>query len=141
MTSAPRRPEHLAKCLVLRLLILLTWLAAIVWLSLASMPPTAPGWLGWDKLQHALAYGVLAWLLARVLVCWRFHKNRHVWWQAWILTTGFGLLLEITQHLMQGGRVAEWGDLGADSLGALVACVVFRRCQALTSDRSLRKDK
>jgi len=141
MASASSRPEHLAKCLALRLLIMLAWLAAIVWLSLDSSPPAAPGWLGWDKLQHALAYGVLAWLVAGVLVCWRSNENRHAWWQAWILTFCFGLSLEIMQHLMQRGRTAEWQDLAADSFGALVACVVFRHVQTLTSDHSLRKDE
>jgi VanZ family protein len=31
--------------------------------------------------------------------------------------------------LMQAGRIAEFGDLIADTLGALAACVLFRQLQ------------
>lgn len=139
MSPHNTRSDHLTTCLIHRLALLLIWLGAIVWLSLTSAPPTVAGWLGWDKLQHAVAYGVLAWLLARVLVCWEFRGCRHVWWQAWVLTVFFGLLLEFFQHVMQRGRVAEWQDLVADGIGALIACVIFRQTHLLKSNNSMGK--
>ena len=35
--------------------------AIVVWLSLDPSPPAPPDFLAWDKAQHALAYGTLAW--------------------------------------------------------------------------------
>lgn len=141
MPPADRRLKIFTKCLCIPLTMLLVWLTVIVWLSLTSVPPTVSGWLGWDKLQHALAYGVLAWLLAKVLVCLDFQTYRRIWWQAWILTCLFGLLLEILQHVMQRGRSAEWLDLVADGLGAMVACVIFRQIQALKAGNSEKKEE
>lgn len=140
MTPSGRRSNQITACLLHRSALLLLWLSAIVWLSLMSMPPTVSGWLGWDKLQHAVAYGILAWLLARFLECWEFIGRRHVWWQSLVLTCFFGLILEFLQYFMQRGRVAEWQDLAADSLGALIACVVFRQTRKLKPDSKAQKE-
>lgn len=112
-----------------RWLALLSWGGFILWLSLMPSPPAAPGILGWDKLQHFLAYGLLALLIARVLECRRAGANRHAWWQAWLVAVLFGLLLELLQGSMRYGRSAEWPDLIADALGALLACVLFRQVE------------
>ena len=128
-------------CLVqaLRLLLLFIWITIIFWLSLEPAPPRIGGLLGWDKLQHAVAYGLLAWLLFRVLVYRRFGMNRHAWWQSWLLTSLLGGFLEILQMTMQNGRTAEWGELLADATGALISCVIFR--QVGVSDKlELRRD-
>jgi len=109
----------------LRLGLLMLWAAVILILSLAPNPPRPPGLLGWDKLQHAGAYGLLAWLLARFLVLLPVKQER-TWWLAFTLTTGFGVLLEWLQLVMALGRTAEWLDICADSLGAFLACVIFR---------------
>lgn len=111
----------------LRLFLLFIWIAIIFWLSLAPSPPRLGGLLGWDKLQHGLAYGLLAWLLSWVLVYRRSGFNRQAWWQSWLLTCLFGGILEILQMMMHNGRTAEWGDLLADATGALISCVIFRQ--------------
>jgi len=110
-----------------RYLLLLTWIGLILWLSLDSSPPQMGGLLAYDKLLHGLAYGMLAWLLAWVMVYRRSGLNRQAWWQAWILTSLFGGVLEILQRVMQNGRTAEWGDLLADASAALIVCVIFRQ--------------
>ncbi|MCK4535691.1 MAG: VanZ family protein [Desulfuromonadales bacterium] len=126
-------------CLVFRLLVLLIWCALILWLSLDPSPPRLPGIFGWDKLLHALAYGLLALLVARVLVCLCNGQNHGAWWQAWLVATLFGLLLEVLQMTMHNGRTAEWGDLLADALGALVVCVLFRHAWRVNKKKPRRK--
>ena len=63
---------------------------------------------GWDKGNHLLAFGVLAFLGCAAL------RGR------WLLVTagllGYGVLIELAQDLT-GYRYAEWADLLADGLG------------------------
>ena len=101
------------------------WALIMLWLSLTSSPPQLPGVLGWDKLLHAGAYGLLSLLLAQALLCWP-HLLHKAWWLASLTAIAFGALLEILQFLTQTGRTAEWLDLLADAVGALICCVIFR---------------
>ena len=129
------------KQLAFRCLPLVIWTLLILWLSLMSSPPSAPGILGWDKLQHFLAYGLLALLIARVTELIPAGCNRRAWWQAWLAAVLFGLLLECLQWAMHSGRAAEWSDLAADALGAFVACVIFRQLQEVNRTRTLSGTK
>jgi len=111
----------------LRLLGPLLWAGAILWLSLTSSPPQLPGALGWDKLLHAGAYGLLTLLLARMLSC-LFHKPPGIsWLLAGAAAVGYGGLMEILQWMVHSGRSPEWGDVVADAVGALLCCVIFCR--------------
>jgi len=90
----------------------------IVWLSLTPAPPTIDdAFFGWDKFQHAAAYGVLALLAFRAFgddpdaVKWR-------WLKAVVGTVCIGGLLEIAQGLFTKTRTAEFDDLLADLIGA-----------------------
>lgn len=109
---------------VTRLTVLLAYAGTILWLSLAPSPPKMPGALGWDKLQHAIAYGVLAVLVARFLDCLSFSYKK-VWWRAGLITVFYGGLLELLQLLVHTGRTAEWWDLVADAVGVLFAGLIF----------------
>ncbi len=120
-SSLPPRPAGFKLCLLL----LVLWAAGILTLSLMPNPPQLPGIFGWDKLLHACAYALLTLLVALVLLRWPARIKRP-WLTAWILTVAYGALLEVLQVSLQTGRFAEWGDLFADALGALIACVVFR---------------
>lgn len=123
-----------------RLLILapVAWGGLVLALSLMPQPPSAGGLLGMDKLLHAGAYALLAFLVAWSLYASRwFHGNACL--AAFVITVVFGGSLEILQGLMQLGRAAEWGDLVADGVGALAACVVFRRAMMLPWFRNLSK--
>lgn len=111
---------------LLNVVMLIGWGALLTWLSLISSPPQVAGPFGWDKLQHAVAYGLLAWLVARVVVRWRILRSTHAWWVAWLATICFGVAIELLQWAMHRGRAGEWQDLVADALGALVVCVIFR---------------
>jgi VanZ family protein len=92
---------------------------AIFWLSLTSSPPVVEGPLiGWDKAQHALAYGVLALMAGRFFSLWALSRTA-AWGFAVVYAIGFGGLLEILQAGVGTGRAGEWGDLFADAIGAL----------------------
>lgn len=106
------------------------WAFIILWLSLTSTPPQLPGILGWDKLLHAGAYGLLSILILQFLY-WQNSSNKNSWWQAGLVAVCYGALLEIMQLLVQTGRTAEWWDLFADTVGAFLCCVIFRQAHGL----------
>lgn len=113
------------RTIVLRLLLLL-WALLIAWLSLIPAPPSPHlTLLGWDKFQHAAAYGVLC-----ILVGWYVRESRRscqgVWLLAIIITVLFGALLEVAQGTLTTARSAEISDLVADGAGALVAALCAR---------------
>lgn len=125
---------------ILRLSIPVLWALIILWLSLTSSPPQLPGVLGWDKLLHAGAYGLLSILLAQAFLCPPFSMNKP-WWSAGIAAVVYGALLEILQLLSQTGRTAEWLDLFADAIGACFCCVVFRHLLNLSCYHDEKSDK
>lgn len=84
----------------------------ILWLAL--MPAvSAPSGLGWDKLNHAGAIGVVTWLayLALQPLVWAAAA-------AFLYGTSLGVLIEILQATMTTGRSAELTDVAADLVGA-----------------------
>lgn len=117
-------------------LLALAWASVILFLSLTPSPPQPPGFLGWDKLQHAGAYGLLALLFACCLRTWFGATAVYACRIAWAVATAFGAMLELLQMFAHSGRSAEWGDLAADAVGALLACVVFRLASAARSRRN-----
>jgi VanZ family protein len=129
------RPEY-----ILRLTAPVLWALIILWLSLTPSPPQLPGVLGWDKLLHACAYGLLSLLLAQALLCWQSTQAR-AWWIAGLTAVAFGALLEILQMSVQTGRTAEWLDLFADAMGALVCCVIFRQMTKVSCRHHANLDK
>ena len=94
--------------------------AAVLALALATPGRYLPT-TGWDKANHALAFGVLAVLggiaypgrLARLLVA----------------LLAYGALIEVLQSLTPD-RSAEWLDLLADAVGLLLAAPLARRLLA-----------
>jgi VanZ family protein len=95
---------------------------AIAILSLllsGDLPPVE----GSDKLKHFIAYSTLGLAFA----IWA-GPGRAL--RAFILTIGYGALMEIAQALAPTGREASWLDEGANAFGAglgtLVALVLRR---------------
>lgn len=118
--------KSLTNTRIVATLLSMAWAAIILWLSLTPSPPDIPGVLGWDKLLHAGAYGLLALLVALL-----FSSCCRNSWRTYFLT-GFicllyGGLVEILQMHANTGRTAEWWDLFADAIGVAAACVVFRQ--------------
>lgn len=120
---------------LLRLLPAVAWLAIMFWLSLTSSPPQISGVLGWDKLLHAGAYGLLCLLIAQFLFYALGWACSAACRYAGVIALCYGGLLEVLQLLADTGRTAEWGDLLADAVGILIACVIFRQFVALSSHR------
>lgn len=111
----------------LQFALLFAWAAALAWLSLAPRVPLPPGPLGWDKLDHALAYLVLTVLLLLALRSAKGGLSRRTLVIGGAASFSYGLILEVLQSLMALGRQGEVTDLAANALGTLAACVVFCR--------------
>jgi VanZ family protein len=104
---------------VLRWLILILLTGGIAWLSLTSAPPTIDHpLLGWDKLQHTGAYGVLTLAAGRRFRSWPIPVG-YAWGLAVGYAIGVGGLIEVLQGCANTGRASEWLDLLADACGAL----------------------
>ena len=108
----------------------------IACLSLVPNPPQMPSLLGWDKLQHAGAYGLLSLLIAQTLSSLPRLQPGNAWWCAALVAVCYGGLMEILQLLMHMGRTAEWWDLAADTLGVIICCVLFRQAAVIKSLRN-----
>jgi VanZ family protein len=89
----------------------MAWLmvAVIVWLSLTPSPPRAPQLLGWDKMQHFIAYAGAAFWFGSAFA----HRTL---WPAFLVV--LGISLEFLQDL-GGVRTLEVADMVANSVGVL----------------------
>ena len=117
------------------------FIAVTLWfLSSQSTLPQPPGPLGWDKLQHLLAYGAFGFAVG----LWMspvFWKNRVV--LALLVTTiigsAYGAIDEIHQYFVPGrhSNVWDWvaNTLGS-LLGALAIMIVMRKVQRHREDAS-----
>lgn len=109
---------------------LAAWAAAIFVLSSFSKLPEPPGPLGWDKLQHAAAYGVGAALAAHAL--WRSPRWPTL---ALALVSLYGVSDEIHQSFVPG-RSCDVFDWVADTTGALLVVLLIH---TLTTRRARRR--
>jgi VanZ family protein len=103
--------------LIQRWLLFIAYIILICWLSLTPAPPQIENaFFGWDKMQHAGAYGVFT-----LLAGWAFGNFtldlKRRWRLAVVAAVTFGGLLEIIQGMFTMTRTAEWGDLLADLIG------------------------
>lgn len=109
------------------------WRALLVALMLAiavlAFDPHPPESIdtGWDKLNHGLAFAVLAPCAALA-----FQGRRRRWIDAALLALAFGAFIEVVQTQIPG-RSGEWEDLLADAVGIAVGRLV-----ALLLDRLLK---
>ena len=125
MSAVDKSPSLNRLPFTLRLVALLAWAAIIALLSLSANVKVPSGVFGWDKFNHFAAYALLSLLLIRTLQA-RRHPSDQLLTVSWLVCVVYGLLLEGLQWFMQAGRQAEVGDLLANALGALAACVAFR---------------
>ena len=126
MADRKTAPPFQRVTFTLRLAALLAWAAAIAWLSLAAEVKAPSGILGWDKLNHFAAYALLTLLLVHTLRA-SCTPPAHLLVISWLICCSWGLMLEGLQWYMGAGRLWEAGDLLANALGALAACVLFRQ--------------
>lgn len=81
---------------------------AVSYLALAPHPEQQPVSLGWDKLNHLLAFVALAAVGALGFV--------GAWGRLALGLLAFGVLIEVLQGFTPS-RSADWNDLLADALG------------------------
>lgn len=103
--------------IISRWLLFIAYVLVICWLSLTPSPPVIEdAFFGWDKVQHAGAYGVFT-----LLAGWAFGNItldvKRRWQLAVVAAVTLGGLLEIIQGMFTTTRTAEWGDLLADLIG------------------------
>ncbi len=110
--------------LFVRFILMVSVSLGILWLSLTPSPPTFDtAILGWDKAQHALAYGVLT-LTSGLFFRQYGFPAKQAWWGAVIYAIVFGGVLELLQAIAGTGRSCEWTDLVADTVGALTVGII-----------------
>lgn len=89
---------------------------AIVILVLALMPISAPlPSTGWDKTNHLLAFGVLAWLGRGA-----WPPRLHIVIPALV---GYGVVIEVLQSFTPN-RSAEVSDVVADAVGVILGIFI-----------------
>ncbi len=91
------------------------FVAAVIWTAWVSLvPPSAlPGIVIWDKLVHALNYGLLTLLLLSSQMRPRYRLTGSVMMLS-------GMVIELAQTTT-GYRTGDWHDALANGVGILVA--------------------
>jgi VanZ family protein len=98
------------------------WAAAVattVFFASGQSHVAAPGIVNFDKVAHALVFGLIATLAGR-----SFRRRRAVW-TAILLTSAYGMADEIRQSFTPG-RSVEVADWVADTLGACLAVTLYQ---------------
>ncbi|MDR1948726.1 MAG: VanZ family protein [Spirochaetaceae bacterium] len=97
-----------------------------IWvLSSQSILPQPKGILGFDKLQHLIAYCALA----GSIVLW-FPQKRRIFRGFWmvlpaaLIASAYGIIDELHQYFVPGRDCNVW-DWIADSLGAVIGAAVM----------------
>lgn len=93
------------------------WVATIIYLSLAPHPPQPVNFEYSDKLEHALAYGLLMLWFSQI-----YQKIAHRILLA-VLLVSLGISTEFLQR-MSGYRFFEYDDMLANSAGVLLGWIL-----------------
>jgi len=96
-------------------------LLSIIYLSLTSRTIVTLSVNNIDKVQHGLAYGVLAFFFCMSLRSWNINKIYHI--LTLLFCAVIGGVLEVIQS--RYGRMMEFSDFAADMIGALLGCSVI----------------
>lgn len=92
---------------------------AVVFFASGRSHVASPGVVNFDKVAHALVFGLIATLVGR-----SFRRRRHVW-MAIVLTSAYGMADEIRQSFTPG-RSVEIADWVADTMGACLAVTLYQ---------------
>ncbi len=100
---------------------ILTFLSLNPWLRPDSS--SAMGYIPWDKIDHAIAYGTLSFLFISE---YKPHKRSGVATSIVLLSCSLvGLLLEYCQHWFTSTRQFSYEDVIANALGGLIGLALF----------------
>ena len=116
----------------------LYWLAlftATHWLVTPKLGPVDVN----DKIEHALAYAILAFLIATTweLAVGRLN-GRHLG-LVWLGVVVYGALDELTQILV--GRDCSFWDWAADGLGAAIGILIFVALRRLIANKLFKQNE
>ncbi|MBF0445276.1 MAG: VanZ family protein [Magnetococcales bacterium] len=113
---------------------LIAYCAFIFYLSSQTLHIPGPEFLYQDKVFHATAYGLLAFLALRVASSFAEIPNSYLW--AWLYGLAYGASDEWHQSFVPG-RYADIWDWVADVFGATVVLVtiyILRRRKAILAE-------
>ncbi|MCB1033019.1 MAG: VanZ family protein, partial [Acidobacteria bacterium] len=106
------------------------WTLTVAWLMVLPSTSVDAAVSGWpilleipslDKLIHVGSFGLVAWLWMRALAEHGIQaSDRAIWLLPLLGTIAFGVVMEGVQSFLPT-RSAQWADMLANSLGALVA--------------------
>ena len=113
--------------LYLVLLVGLTVLVTVLSLFSFTSPPQFIS--SQDKVDHFIAYALLAWLACQALGI-RLNLSTTVV-IAFLYASTTGAILEILQANFTTSRQGDWGDIAANLLGGIAGCVVLSLRQRL----------
>ena len=105
-------------------IVLILLLLTIAWLAFSPNPPPEAS-TGWDKMNHLLAFSVLA---ACASFAWAGTRWRFAWVTLALLA--YGVFIEVVQTQIPG-RSGEWPDLLADSLGIAIGLLLVALLERL----------
>jgi VanZ family protein len=94
-------------------------MAVTVFFASGQSQVAAPSIVNFDKVAHALVFGLIATLAGR-----SFHRRRRVW-LAILLTSAYGAFDEVRQSFT-AGRSVEVADWVADTAGAALAVTLYQ---------------
>jgi VanZ family protein len=121
--------------LLRRLFVLAFWLCIVVAYVAAILPQReAPRGLGWDKLNHMLAFFTVTFLF-------RFAYPRVSFWMIALLMAAFGGAIELSQAIPFIARDAEWADWFADCAAVCVGLLVAWPVAILTDRRRIKRGR
>jgi VanZ family protein len=99
----------------------LLWAAAIFFLSSRTVLVEMPSLLGWDKLQHCVAYAA-----GGAAIAYGLNAPAHRFaWTAALLGSLYGVSDEIHQYFVPS-RSSDWRDWVADTVGVLAGVFLYR---------------
>jgi hypothetical protein len=101
---------------------LIAYCAFIFYLSSQTLHIPGPGFLYQDKLFHATAYGLLAFLALQVSSSFANIPNSFIW--AWLYAVAYGASDEWHQSFVPG-RYADVWDWVADGVGVTVVLITI----------------
>lgn len=104
------------------------WAIIILYLSATAVPELKIDFLlfGQDKINHFAAYSLLTVLMSWGV--WKIQKafKRKVLLIVLIISSTYGILMEIMQYLFFPNRYFDYGDIIANILGSILGIFIIR---------------
>ena len=102
------------------------WAIVILYLSAKSVTQIKIDLFSFDKINHLAAYGLLS-----VLMCWGIWKEKKAFKSkvlliVLIISSTYGVLMEIMQYLFFPNRYFDYGDIIANILGSILGIFIIR---------------